>query len=124
MTFSSFLAYFCAPTSTTTMIEVAVNFAKEDGIIIEIQKENTYSPCKYFDCSWLSVFGNEDERLFFGDDKPVKIHSIRNMRNNEDYYHFIHALTLFNFLIQGNLIIILYIYIFIKHVQNKTNQNR
>ena len=52
------------PTSTTPQIEVATLFTRTNGIILELEQ---YSEnLRYFNCSLLSCYGNEDERLFFG----------------------------------------------------------
>ena len=76
MTFSNFLAYYIYPTSTTLIQDVAQTFASDEGIIVEIKKENKYSSCKYFNCSWISSFSNESECLFFGNEMPVIINNI------------------------------------------------
>lgn len=76
-------------------------FVLKIGIIVEIKKENKYSSCKYFNCSWVSSYGNESECLFFGDDSPVKFHNIINLATGENYAYFVHALTIFNYVLTG-----------------------
>eukprot|EP01084_Bolivina_argentea_P139131 244787_1 len=76
--FSGFSAAFNCPTSTTTKLEVAMMFARDDGIIVELGMQATF--IKYFNCTFVSCFGNEDERLFVQpsvDWKSLKLLSIR-----------------------------------------------
>ena len=46
-------------------MEVATTFSNEDGIILELVKENEFSGLRSFNCAFLSTFGNEDERYDF-----------------------------------------------------------
>ena len=62
MQFTSTVARFCSPTSTTVALSVAINFAK-NGMILELENNDSYH-MRFFDCSVLSDFSNEDERLF------------------------------------------------------------
>ena len=94
---NSFVSYFCGPTSTTTQMSVATTFAKDDGLILELSMDD--GRLSFFNCSWLSCFGNEDERLFCGAYKPLKFNSIRYLKLNENYELFIKSFTLFNYLI-------------------------
>ncbi len=59
--FNSFVANFNCPTSTTSQIEVAAIFADENGVILELEQYAGFGGynLKYFDCSLLSVYGNE-----------------------------------------------------------------
>ena len=96
MYFDSFHTTFYSPTSTTTKIQIAYIFSKDDGIIIELGCSRGHSQ-KYFNCSFLSAFGNEDERLFiqpYWKKKYLQTLSIRNMSTNENYKDHIQALSL------------------------------
>merc|ERR1719499_560215 len=55
----------------------------------------------YFNCSWLSCFGNEDERILCGGLFPMHFGSIRDMSTNSDYRPFVHALTSFDYALSG-----------------------
>eukprot|EP01084_Bolivina_argentea_P082785 149890_1 len=72
--FSSFVAVFNSPTSTTPQLEVATLFAKTGGAILELRQD--VMDLRYFNSSWLSCFANEDERLFCGTNIVFKIHDI------------------------------------------------
>ena len=56
--------YLCAPTSTTDLIEVALQQSSTKGIILEFVKENTWSNVKLFNCAWFSRYTDEHEILF------------------------------------------------------------
>eukprot|EP01084_Bolivina_argentea_P256767 432422_1 len=66
--FNKFSTAFLQPTSTTKHMEVAQLFAKEDGLILELSRAASYNYVRSFDCSLVSAFNSEDERLFFGMD--------------------------------------------------------
>merc|ERR1712129_561849 len=89
-----------SPTSTTSQLSVASMFASEsDGLILELARS---SRClRYFDCAWLSVFGNEDEKPLCGGLFPIHFASIRSVRPSVDYRHFVHALTSLDYAMRG-----------------------
>eukprot|EP01083_Nonionella_stella_P084152 232891_1 len=96
----SFVSYFCAPTSTTCQICVAITFAKDDGLILDLGMDE--GRLSFFNCSWLSCYGNEDERLFFGGFKPLAVKSVRWMKTNENYKLYIKSFALFNYVITSD----------------------
>jgi hypothetical protein len=99
MVFASTVAHFRCPTSTTTSLSVACNFAK-DGIILELLNDynlHTY----YFDCKVLSNHSNESECLLIGGAEPVSICNIRHIGLKIAYKPFIEAITILQFLIKG-----------------------
>eukprot|EP01083_Nonionella_stella_P098980 278404_1 len=102
--FDSFIAKFCCPTSTTTQLEVATIFADTNGIILELEKASIGGSLRYFNCSLLSVYGSEDERLFIGGKQPLQFRSIRMIRDNHNYRYFIKALSLFDKIINSQML--------------------
>jgi len=98
--FSSFVSYFGSPTSTTAQLEVATMFADHHGLILELQPSKR-SLC-YFNCSWLSCFSNEDERILCGGLFPMHFGSIRDMNAGIDYRPYVHALTSFDYALSGH----------------------
>eukprot|EP01084_Bolivina_argentea_P077589 140783_1 len=62
MYFNKFIAKFNSPTSTTTKLQVATIFAKNNGVILDLVTHD--GNLRYFNCSFLSSFPNEEERLF------------------------------------------------------------
>eukprot|EP01084_Bolivina_argentea_P249395 417473_1 len=101
MYFKEFIAKFNSPTSTTSKLQIAMIFTNIDGIILELNKYSDgtyYSNLRYFNCSLLSRFPYEDERLFIQPPPPyscsmLQFKSIRNMKTNENYKMFIQALV-------------------------------
>ena len=99
LVFSSFLTFFSSPTSTSAQVAVAAIFAN-DGIVLELAKYENH--VTFFDCTWLSCFSNEDERLFIHGDNYLKIDSIRSIKDNIDYRIFINVLMIFDAAISGH----------------------
>ena len=82
----------------TRQLEVATIFAKEDGIILECRQSPANWPY-YFNCSLISAYSNEDERLFInGCSKSdlISFRSIRNIGTKENYLYYIKSLSLLN----------------------------
>eukprot|EP01084_Bolivina_argentea_P306763 530145_1 len=85
-----FICTLNGPTSTTTKLAIAFQFAQpHDGIIMEWGKAAPICPIdlRYFNCSLFSYFGNEDERLFINPPRaqPIETIAIRNIGGNEYY---------------------------------------
>ena len=97
---NKFIETFNAPTSTTTKLSVAYQFAQpNDGIVLELTKPHETNHCylRYFNCSFFSYFANEDERLFITPHNIglfLKFVNIRNISENEKYDTFVKSLTL------------------------------
>merc|ERR1712154_678731 len=85
---------------------VAVKFSGDKGIVIQLDNPQTeqYWLLRGFNCSWISRYKEEDERLFFGGFRRIKIESIRK-RNTKQIWHnykpFIFALFYLDSLITG-----------------------
>ena len=99
MYFYSFRAAFNAPPSTTTQINVAAIFASDTGMILKLggNNEALSSSVKFFNCSLVSNFANEEERLFiqpWADNHCLHVLSIMNMATHENYRKYIDALNM------------------------------
>eukprot|EP01084_Bolivina_argentea_P126464 223914_1 len=100
--FNKFVTKFCGPISTTKHVEVATIFTDEDGIILELQQASYDDRnLKYFNCSLISTFINEDERFFCGGAHYIRFKSIILMRNTISLESVIKALTVFENIING-----------------------
>eukprot|EP01084_Bolivina_argentea_P228887 386471_1 len=102
MIFNEFSARFCAPTSTTKHLEVALNFISEDkGIILQL-KCGAYVDCMMFNASFFSCF-NEDERLFFCGRRKWIFASINVLSNRlwYNYETFVNAFSKHHSVLQG-----------------------
>eukprot|EP01084_Bolivina_argentea_P084674 153091_1 len=79
--------FWCStPISTTTKLEVATIFAKNDGIVVELIDRTTDSIVKYFDCSLVSAFANESERLFIYGILEIKSARLMSLELNCEKY--------------------------------------
>ena len=97
MLFNSTYARFCGPTSTTTAISVAINFGGNNGIILELLNDGNVDTF-FFNCTVLSTFSNEEERLFIGGYTLIPFVSIRHLALNQNYGHFIRAMTVMQYM--------------------------
>eukprot|EP01084_Bolivina_argentea_P271991 462985_1 len=107
MYITTFLARFCSPTSMTKQLAVSAMFAGHDGIILEFRQhvaQYRHQPY-YFNCTLISRFAAEDERLFAGgkgfNGALLQFSSIRNIKTEENYSAFVKALTLFDTILNG-----------------------
>eukprot|EP01083_Nonionella_stella_P032771 89669_1 len=116
--FSTFLSFYNAPTSTTTQCTVAAIFSGDKGAILQL-KNGGYA-LKCFNCSWISTFANEDERLFMiphdGYDRKLRITSITSLSRKENYRYYVHAITSLSYAINAQDIS--------KFAHNFTNRDR
>ena len=94
---------FKAPLSTSKDIEVAIKFATRDGLIMEIQNNDFNEGAKQnmFDCSWISRYSEENERLFVANEHKLQIVSIRIIETGTNITLFWKALKLFDYILGG-----------------------
>eukprot|EP01084_Bolivina_argentea_P150102 262127_1 len=102
------LQSFCdkvnVPFSTSTQIAVALMFAGNNGLILELQNASKDRGFKYFNCSCLSSHSYEEERLFLQakwDTHCLLIYGIRDMKMQKDYSVYMHALLTLTDLVGG-----------------------
>ena len=87
MNIGQFDIYLRSPTSTSKDIEIAINFATRDGIILTLDNDLDHGQLNsMIDCSWISNYPEENERLWVGYQKmwPLRIVSIRIVENNRN----------------------------------------
>eukprot|EP01084_Bolivina_argentea_P312317 540706_1 len=103
MNFSEFAIYLSGPCSTTKQEEIACNFADETGIIIQLQNDmyGTKRDARFFDCSFMSNYVEEDERLWISTDRKLRIQTIKMVKSGNNYKQFFHAFYLFDALLSG-----------------------
>ncbi len=91
------------PTSTTTQIEISMNFSKNSGIIIQFNNkyEGGGQRLRFFDTSSISSFKEEDERLTFGGSFPLQIISVRNTVTTQNFKNFFKPLYWFDAVFSG-----------------------
>ena len=96
----SFAITLKGPCSTSTVREVAVNFAKSDGIILRLENDTWNASEQYFfNCSWISNYFEESERLWMAGSRPLRIASITIVRSAKNYRKMMRALFLFDAMI-------------------------
>ena len=100
---ATFLIRICGPTSTTKQLSVAFRFAENDGIILQLNNGSNYfaQNLRYFNCVWLSAFPDEDERLFCGGSWPLRVESVRLIKNKQNLKLFFKALFYFDCMLKG-----------------------
>ena len=104
MMFLETTMYFHAPLSTTTSIEVAIAYSNHNNndYLLELADDDTVlGMARYFDCSWLSDFGNESEKLFIGGYKPLKIHTVLDALLGRNYINYLKALHIIDQMMGG-----------------------
>eukprot|EP01084_Bolivina_argentea_P208979 356090_1 len=94
----SFAIYLKGPCSTSKVIEIAMNFSKRDGIIIELQNNDDYGSKQqpFFDCSWISKYGEENERLFIAGRRRLRLASIRIIETTENFEKYLNVFYAFD----------------------------
>eukprot|EP01083_Nonionella_stella_P056511 148770_1 len=96
--------YFYAPLSVTTSIEVAIAYSNNNGkdyLLELVDDDSVLGMARYFDCSWLSDFGNECEKYFVGGYKPLKIHTVLDAVLGRNYINYLKALYMIDRMMAG-----------------------
>merc|ERR1712228_669836 len=99
----SFAMRLNSPTSTSKQIEVAMKFSGTKGMVFTFDnpKEPQYCYLRGWNCSWISNFKEEDERLFFGGFNFIKVHNLRLIKTKENYKEFVSAIWFFDLMLTG-----------------------
>eukprot|EP01084_Bolivina_argentea_P076529 138709_1 len=103
MVFPEFYIRLCAPTSTSKQIAIATRFAGERGTLIELNTtgyEWSYL-LRFFDCSWISNYTEEDERLFCGGDYRIQLVTVRMIHGAKNYKLFLISFGILHSMING-----------------------
>lgn len=96
----SFAIRLKGPCSTSTLSEVAVNFARENGVILKMDNDGIHSRYQlFFDCSWISNFVEEQERLFVAGHFALRIVEITVVETAKNYRKELRTLYLFDAMI-------------------------
>ena len=88
--FESVICKFCVPTSMTTSLSVAESFSDGFGLILQVVYYDL--DVSYFDCSWLSDYPSESEKLLIGGSHSVQLNSIILSRLGHDYGYYIQSI--------------------------------
>eukprot|EP01083_Nonionella_stella_P227789 807859_1 len=61
----AYTIYLKGPCSTTKHKEIALKFSTRDGMVMELMNDTgTAEQQRFFNCSWVSQYKEEEERLF------------------------------------------------------------
>jgi len=92
------------PTSTSVHIEVAMRFGGVEGMLIQLNNDEGYHERRerHIDCSWLSDFPEESERLWMGGRRPLKLETVRVVETQKNYQRFLRAFHLFDLMLCGD----------------------
>lgn len=101
----SFCIRLYSPTSTSKHIEVSLNFAQRDGMIIQLNNNGNFAAyaLTFFDTSWLSRYPDEDERVFCGGLVPIRVEIIRIVEGSLNFEQYNHALFVYDCMVSGLL---------------------
>ena len=98
----SFAIILRGPCSTTTVKAIATNFATEKGMILKLNNDSfDAGRQRFFDCSWISNYFEESERLWIAGYFPLRIVSIVMVLTAKNYQNAMRSLYLFDAMISG-----------------------
>ena len=98
MVFNSMSAEIFSVLSTTFTWDVALQFANNKGLVIELVP---YAAVKYFDCCWISKYSNECELLFIGGYGILHFENITNVVTCENYKEYLISLRIIDTMLNG-----------------------
>eukprot|EP00484_Ammonia_sp_Unknown_P022647 CAMPEP_0197027098 /NCGR_PEP_ID=MMETSP1384-20130603/7073_1 /TAXON_ID=29189 /ORGANISM="Ammonia sp." /LENGTH=797 /DNA_ID=CAMNT_0042455895 /DNA_START=21 /DNA_END=2414 /DNA_ORIENTATION=- len=100
---TQFTMRLSGPTSTTKQQEVAVSFAKSNGMIMQLNNDEGLAKFgRAFDCSWLSKYGEEDERLFFGGYYVINVEALYILKTNQKFEALVDAMCYLDKMVNGD----------------------
>ena len=104
MALPQFNMRLCGPTSTSTQVTVASKFAGDSGIVMQLNNNGDtnsgYLPI--FDCSWISRFNGEEEKLLMGGLYRIRIESIIIVESCKNFAVYLKPLYFFDCMISGS----------------------
>ena len=85
----SFAIRLCSPTSFQNKLVLLIILRIRWGIM-SINNGTIFASqnVRYFNCSWISRYSDEDESLFCGGDWPLRVETIILMENKLNLYFF------------------------------------
>ena len=94
---TTFYIKLAGPTSTSSERATALNFAKERGVVVQLQNDAGYSRgAKCFNVSWCSRYPHEAERLFMASRKPLRLASVVLIETSLNFQSYFSALFKFD----------------------------
>lgn len=99
LSFPSYNIRLTGPCSTSKQLSVATRFADADGIILKVMNHD--DTLHFFDCSWISCYKEEEERIFIAGNVPIKIVSIIIVDGGKQYLRWVRILSAFDDILTG-----------------------
>eukprot|EP01084_Bolivina_argentea_P106071 189929_1 len=72
-------------------------------MILKLMKAKGWNALQAFDCSWISRYKEEDERLFHGGHHPIYIQTVIIRNTNENFFKFVQPLTYLDVILTGGM---------------------
>eukprot|EP01083_Nonionella_stella_P189925 703451_1 len=106
-----------SPTSTSRQIEIALKFSGANGMVLQLNNMSSgeNDRLRAFDCSWISRYPGEDERLFFGGFYRIKLDTVRIRKTTQNFHESVAAMYYLDAILTGS-------YGIDKLPKNKTNK--
>ena len=101
----SFAMRLNSPTSTSKQIAVASKFSGTKGVVFTFDNPRNNSQYEYlrgWDCSWISRFREEEERLFFGGYYRIKVVNLRLIESSQNFKGFVQGIFYFDSLLTAS----------------------
>ena len=99
LTFPSYNIRLTAPCSTSKQLSVATRFSDQRGVILKFM--NNDPDLHFFNCSWISAFKEEEERLFIAGNHPIKIINVTSVQNGKKYGRLVSVLSATDDILNG-----------------------
>lgn len=97
--FPSYNIRLTGPCSTSRQLSVATRFAEKNGIILKFMNHD--DNLHFMDCSWISRYKEEEERLFIAGNIPIKIVTLIVVESGRKYSRFVRILSAFDDILTG-----------------------
>eukprot|EP01083_Nonionella_stella_P101748 288722_1 len=93
-----------SPTSTSKQIEIALKFSGAKGMVLQLNNVSggDRDILRAFDCSWISRYPEEDERLFCGGFHRIAMESVRIRETTQNFHAFVRAVYYLDAMLTGS----------------------
>jgi len=100
---ASFCIKLAAPTSTSCIRTVALTFADQQGVLIQLDND-THGAAKCFNVSWCSCYPDEAERLFMASRYPLRVAAVVIVQTASNLAGYFSAMFKFDVMLSGGLL--------------------
>eukprot|EP01084_Bolivina_argentea_P093258 167760_1 len=90
------------PLSTSSSLDVAINFTNFSGLLVEFCRANVVSgEVRQFPCWWVSDYAHENEHLFIQNESPLQISNILDAAIGYEYHPILTVLRIIDSILNG-----------------------